>query len=1143
MVDELFQQDADGLEAGIHLHWALPDGLTHGLEVNGEILFPNVPTRWLVLRMAADLENPQQPKIRSKAWVIESDYLDQTEDLDQKRITIPTLDQPQPYRYLGKVFDYAEWGEGVGLENHLNGLKAIGPGDPVFAAYYPNCRNVFGVHDAEVCQWSKGQLTYLVVGWYSDPQSDPLYTCTSPETWMEKMQSLGWSVPDGTELFPNQTLCHGLIVNIPWQGVSADYPDGVPENELEVAVGNTYVEALSALLGSKFPSSQEMARLLEVVQYDLISAWAHPDGISEVEAKLHERTFASSLGETHWVIRKVQSKGKEIHFSQKVKDGLTELNRLQQEWERVGAEHDSLQWKAYSIWYRYISEASVSNGDKASAVELKRFEAEIEQLGAVIQLHQQKKKDFENKIRILTTDLQNLIAQELPGYELSQKASPRYWQAQNPVILMAGDQLQRSFKHGFDHRFDLSSNTTGQLACRVTGQTVRGLQIPWQGQDVVITGDDLVQWNPFTGGALVGVMEDLFIEAVLLSIDLAGMIAQLVCSKMSHVQRSHDRMEELVKTCQTVQLWHWNAYLHPDLQEMDERVMGVLPSKVGFELWSAPWTPLILEWEVQYFPTDSEITMEQILEHWRLEGLDFVWKGEEVPEALERYYQGSALLTPSAAVHLKNAMTNVVERVKSDDANYEHLMSMVERLGNLQVLAQGLSGFHRELIQQKEALQLAIFDPTLNPSLAAKLKEWVDGRHGYIPVPEATFHPIRAGFMKVIRLWIIDTFGRIQEVQCKTGDPIISAHLKTHGDQFDQLITLPPRLNQPARLSFQWLTAEGLMNDSAEPSTPICGWILPNYLDYNMMVYDHSGQFLGSLQRVFYSNERIQMQWLDPPGAVGDDSGVPVIEDPDLAAFINALLEYGDHSTHVLDELMSYFNYVLGGIDSQHSQKEKNLAVFMGRPLALIRASLRLELKGLPVERQGVGDFERTETLGFEKIAFPIHLGDATKLQDGVVGYFVHQGDRVSTYRKMYAVKGVSFEDSSYIQYGHELALTCDPEAEDTIITVLMDPGRRIHLRSGILPESAMELPEEEYKQIVSRLDFHFMVEPILSHPGRFSLPLPEVNNAKWQFIHQTSLQEWQIIDEIINADVEAHFVPGSKQIYEGWLKLTNRGT
>lgn len=75
VVDEALDAPQHRLEAGVHLHWALPDGLTKATHPLGEdgkpdrskVAFPAVPNRWLVVRRVAG--------VAQKRWMIESDYL------------------------------------------------------------------------------------------------------------------------------------------------------------------------------------------------------------------------------------------------------------------------------------------------------------------------------------------------------------------------------------------------------------------------------------------------------------------------------------------------------------------------------------------------------------------------------------------------------------------------------------------------------------------------------------------------------------------------------------------------------------------------------------------------------------------------------------------------------------------------------------------------------------------------------------------------------------------------------------------------------------------------------------------------------------------------------------------------------------
>ena len=71
IISQPLQNQHQRYRAGIHLHWALPDALTHGNQADESdhprVEFPAVPDRWLVLRTGGGLDE--------KKWLIESDYL------------------------------------------------------------------------------------------------------------------------------------------------------------------------------------------------------------------------------------------------------------------------------------------------------------------------------------------------------------------------------------------------------------------------------------------------------------------------------------------------------------------------------------------------------------------------------------------------------------------------------------------------------------------------------------------------------------------------------------------------------------------------------------------------------------------------------------------------------------------------------------------------------------------------------------------------------------------------------------------------------------------------------------------------------------------------------------------------------------
>ena len=100
----------------------------------------------------------------------------------------------------------------------------------------------------------------------------------------------------------------------------------------------------------------------------------------------------------------------------------------------------------------------------------------------------------------------------------------------------------------------------------------------------------------------------------------------------------------------------------------------------------------------------------------------------------------------------------------------------------------------------------------------------------------------------------MDAFGQIFDVGDKS---LGTVYRPGNLSGPDARVRLEPRIPQSARLSIQWLPAhEGKWKPgkhivpAAGEFNPICGWILPNFLDKALMIYDAEGNALGALQAV-----------------------------------------------------------------------------------------------------------------------------------------------------------------------------------------------------------------------------------------------------------------------------------------------------
>ena len=215
----------DQLQAGIHLHWALPDGLTRGGGPGAELDFPAAPNRWLVTRVAISGGTPA-----TRSWLIEGDALAADPPPGASSVTLPVCPGPQlphDFGYLGRTHDLsagppAQSGTGGPAIADATGtpLNAVCNGEAGFAAYYPSCRGVFGfwdtMDDLAPPALQPAQLTYSVIGWYGNPAQDPDPVQPGKSDTPAVLQAArGWTFTPAAAA-PSRSVYAGIFQGIGW---------------------------------------------------------------------------------------------------------------------------------------------------------------------------------------------------------------------------------------------------------------------------------------------------------------------------------------------------------------------------------------------------------------------------------------------------------------------------------------------------------------------------------------------------------------------------------------------------------------------------------------------------------------------------------------------------------------------------------------------------------------------------------------------------------------------------------------------------------------------------------------------------------------------------------------------------------------
>jgi hypothetical protein len=333
-----------GREPGVYLHWALPDALTRARVAQqpgdvgspAQLGLPAVPNRWLVVRLGGGVPR------RSAAWVVES----------ERGVTRPLAGWSE--RATAPAGARTPWLE-------PGSLTAVTGGDPAWATVLDGVVDRFAVHDdlgGLDPEDAEGTLTYLVTGWYSDPQLDPLADADAAGGFEALLGTLQWSVDPArladarraadaaraaagaarkttppraagsdvvarmqvgavsarvpvpavekelvedavpriapTSWFPRSMLCHGHVYRVRPDG------DGVDERpkarDVSAAVGSSAEESFAALLARALPDPLGGERLAAAFLRGMVDRYDDPDGAVTVDEDLHGAEFLSLPG-------------------------------------------------------------------------------------------------------------------------------------------------------------------------------------------------------------------------------------------------------------------------------------------------------------------------------------------------------------------------------------------------------------------------------------------------------------------------------------------------------------------------------------------------------------------------------------------------------------------------------------------------------------------------------------------------------------------------------------------------------------------------------------------------------------------------------------------------------------------------------
>ena len=626
----------------------------------------------------------------------------------------------------------------------------------------------------------------------------------------------------------------------------------------------------------------------------------------------------------------------------------------------------------------------------------------------------------------------------MPRLRLQRTPAPRFWQAKEPVLLLSGDGLAPSDRHGRDGAL----HPDGLLIC----QAFDGIEL-----DVLSTQDEgavdklnqalislndnssvfrvsngnpwhplFVEWevriDPIERGsnqrAAHRQFESDFIEknyrlSETKSEFLKKQLGANIISGVSPIQgrgiMTPFAKERLIQEIENYLVIKIRQYLH----HLMENGSVLAPNEKGFlnqvvepKADKTFWINYLSGNQSNIFAYFDQIYHEQIgnaIHHDQafpssVSGLVHVIENiSPFPFNLTQWVNDATnLLSDFQSMLSGNAVETAPIRVIWEV--YERLFST-----SSEIQTQPLNGFNQALLMKHQAWQLHIDDPLASgeaAALAARVKAAVGKQNHLASLPYQAFHPLRHGEMQIQRLRLIDNFGRVHKIidldnKGEEGPtPIVPDRMS--GASRAGHLTLPARITQPARINFRWLSAENKQQESnSHPeSSPICGWMIPNHLDRSLMFYDRTGGLMG------YVN--LKGDWRLPPGNTGaaliDD--IPETHIRQIVRWLNKEAKRNEFREVFMDNFLNIVETAVENIDPDNAAQHQSMALLIGKAIAIVRASVDLQLKSWPAINQDWLNFQQSlsgETASsenFTSVKVPLRIGEHHQLNDGVVGYW-----------------------------------------------------------------------------------------------------------------------------------------------------------
>jgi hypothetical protein len=261
-----------------------------------------------------------------------------------------------------------------------------------------------------------------------------------------------------------------------------------------------------------------------------------------------------------------------------------------------------------------------------------------------------------------------------------------------------------------------------------------------------------------------------------------------------------------------------------------------------------------------------------------------------------------------------------------------------------------------------------------------------------------------------------------------------------------------------------------------------------------------------------------------------------------------------------LSAFLRAIDTTLWTVDTFAGLGNEHIAGLVGRPVAVVRATLRLEIQDDLGDLTFASDADKeVRRKAYDELvdrAFPVRLGELTRSDDGLLGFFVDDD-----YSKFHVVDKVVRDGALDVGRGRgQLAQLGSTEQvpgvrpivhpyiaeEDEILvrpgqlvrlTLLLFPAGKVHLTSGVLPRKELQLVRDWVQPGLAVMAPSVRVGPVIVDPDRIRLPKVSSFPKDQIWTRRDTPNTWKD-DAILAATQEALFPDMPSDVQEGYIRI-----